>query len=184
MDIIYPEIGICGLSCRLCPRYQTEAASKCGGCKSPDRMAAGCPFITCAIKKMGVEFCGDCKTSESCGKWRSHRAVGRGHDSFKSYQKLEDDIRFIQAEGMKVFDGQQRLREALLRRLLNGYNEGRSKNYYSIAATVMEIPELEGALEEATTGAVTMSIKDKSRMMHARLDAVALKKGYRLNLRK
>jgi len=28
MIIKYPEIGICGLSCRLCPRYHTESKSK------------------------------------------------------------------------------------------------------------------------------------------------------------
>ncbi|WP_241422576.1 hypothetical protein [Candidatus Contubernalis alkaliaceticus] len=56
MKIKYPAIGICGLSCRLCPRYNTEAKSRCLGCKSEDRMAVGCPFITCAVKKKGVEF--------------------------------------------------------------------------------------------------------------------------------
>jgi len=45
MIIKYPEIGICGLSCRLCPRYHTESKSRCGGCKSEFRMSAGCPFI-------------------------------------------------------------------------------------------------------------------------------------------
>ena len=41
MKIKYPEIGICGLSCRLCPRFHTETQSKCNGCKSESRMA-GC----------------------------------------------------------------------------------------------------------------------------------------------
>jgi len=34
MQIKYPEIGICGLSCRLCPIYNTKAESRCLGCKS------------------------------------------------------------------------------------------------------------------------------------------------------
>ena len=68
LKIEYPEIGICGLSCQLCPNYNTETQSLCLGCKSEVRMAIGCPFITCAIKKKGVEFCWDCKESKTCKK--------------------------------------------------------------------------------------------------------------------
>lgn len=42
MEIEYPEIGICGLSCVLCPNYNTNTKSRCLGCKSEDRMAVGC----------------------------------------------------------------------------------------------------------------------------------------------
>jgi hypothetical protein len=38
IQIKYPEIGICGLSCRLCSRYHTESKSRCGGCKSEFRI--------------------------------------------------------------------------------------------------------------------------------------------------
>jgi hypothetical protein len=184
MEIKYPAIGICGLSCRLCPSYQTAAASRCSGCKSEDRMAVGCPFITCAVKKKGLEFCWDCGENESCEKWQKHRMLGRQYDSFKSYQKLEDDINFIKANGIQAYDEQQGIREALLMRLLNEFNEGRSKSYYCIAATVMEIDELRSSLEEASSGSKSLNIKEKSRTMHAILDSIALKKGYRLSLRK
>jgi len=58
MNIRFKEIGICGLSCYLCPRYQTDTKSRCLGCKSEDRLTAGCPFITCAIKKKVLSFVG------------------------------------------------------------------------------------------------------------------------------
>ena len=48
-------------------------------------------------------------------------------NSFKSYQKLEDDINFIKSRGILVCEEQQGIRETLLIRLLNEYNEGRSK---------------------------------------------------------
>ena len=184
MEIKYPEIGICGLSCRLCPNYQTAAASKCRGCKSPARMVIGCPFITCAIKKKGVEFCWDCGENESCEKWKRHRETGKERDSFKSYQKLEDDINFIQVNGIKIYDEQQKIRETLLIRMLSEFNEGRSKSYYCIAATVMDIDELRNSLEAAAATSKSLSVKERSKKMHAILDSIALKKGYRLNLRK
>jgi hypothetical protein len=184
MQMKYPEIGICGLSCRLCPRYQSSFPGRCGGCKIGSRMTAGCPFITCALKRKGVEFCWECGESESCRRWRRHREASREHDSFKCYQKLEEDIEYVQTNGVEAFDGLQKAREALLLRLLGGFNEGRSKSYYCIAATVMDINELEDALAEAEAGTKSMGLKDKARMMHAILDASASRKGYRLSLRK
>ena len=142
MEIDFPPIGICGLSCRLCPSYHTEGKSRCGGCKSEYRMAAGCPFITCAVKRKGIEFCGDCHESGTCGKWKKHWEFGMEHDTFKCYRKLEDNIAFISEHGVEKFDKLQMKREALLRDMLRDFNEGRSKSYYCIAATVMETGEL------------------------------------------
>ena len=184
MEIKYPQIGICGLSCRLCPRYQTEAASRCHGCKSQERMAVGCPFITCAIRKVGVEFCWDCRDNGSCEKWKKHREAGKEHDSFKSYQKLEDDINFIRINGIKAYDELQVTRESLLLRLINEFKKGRSRSYYCIAATVLGIDELRDALGEATAKSNLSNITDKSKLMHSILDRIALKKGYHLSLRK
>jgi hypothetical protein len=104
MKIKYPEIGICGLSCRLCPNYNTDTKSRCLGCKSEGGMAVGCPFITCAVKKRGIEFCWDCQENESCEKWRKHREFGKRHDTFKCNQKLENDIAFIQRNGVAEFE--------------------------------------------------------------------------------
>ena len=106
------------------------------------------------------------------------------HDSFKSYQKLEDDIGFIQANGIEAYEEQQRIRKSLLVSLLDDFNDGRSKSYYCIAATVMDIDELKSALEEASARPEPLNIKDKARMMHSILDEIALEKGYLLKLRK
>ena len=149
MSISYPEIGICGLSCRLCPTYNTEATSRCGGCKSESRMAVGYPFITCAVRRKEIEFCWDCEENQACEKWKKHRELGKQYDSFKCYQKLEDDINFIQANGVDRFEEQQRSRERILTEMLREFNEGRSKSYYCIAATVLEIEELRNALDNA-----------------------------------
>ncbi len=182
MDIHYPEIGICGLSCRLCPRYHTEGESRCSGCKTESRMGAGCPFITCAIKKKHLEFCCDCEESLTCDKWKKHREAGRSHDSFKCYQKLEEDIAFIQEHGIRQFEEAQKAREALLKIMLQEFNEGRSKSYYCIAATVLTPEELRDALDEARRSGV--DIKSRSRALHAALDKAAARNGRSLRLRK
>jgi hypothetical protein len=184
MEINYPEIGICGLSCRLCPHYHTEGASRCWGCKTESRMGAGCPFITCALKRKGIEFCGDCKESETCEKWKKHRKSAKKVDSFKCYQKLEDDIACIRKNGVGFFEKTQKIREHLLKEMLQEFNEGRSKSYYCIAATVMETGELEEALSEAKKNSDGLDIKKKSRVLHSLLDEIARQRNYYLKLRK
>ncbi|PKL64623.1 MAG: hypothetical protein CVV32_08100 [Methanomicrobiales archaeon HGW-Methanomicrobiales-3] len=184
MTISYPEIAICGLSCRLCPHYHTEGRSRCGGCKTESRISAGCPFITCALKKKGVEFCWDCKEQEMCEKWARHRKAGKTADSFKCYQTLEDDIAFIQKDGVEAFENLQKKRESLLNEMLAEFNEGRSKSYYCIAATVLAIAELERILAEAKKNSAGLAIKEKAGVLHALLDDVARQRNYHLKLRK
>lgn len=184
MEIKYPEVGICGLSCRLCPRYQTDGESKCGGCKSESRMAAGCPFITCAIKKKSVEFCWDCEEHVTCEKWRKRRESGKHQDSFKCYQRLDDDIAFIGEHGIEEFEKAQKTRENLLLEMLREYNEGRSKSYYCIAATILEIEELKKALNGARKDSMGLDIKGKSKILHSVLDEIVVQKNYCLKLRK
>jgi len=184
MEIRYPEIGICGLSCRLCPNYHMTTASRCSGCKSEGRMTVGCPFITCAVKKKGIEFCWDCGENGTCQKWKKHRDAGKKNDSFKCYQKLEDDIASIRKNGVVEFERSQKVREQLLQVMLQQFNEGRSKSYFCIAATVLEIAELKEALDTAAQGSEGLSLKERSRLLHSTLDDIAARKHYNLKLRK
>jgi hypothetical protein len=180
----YPEIGICGLYCRLCPAYHRETASKCEGCKSKSTIIVGCTFINCAVKKKGIEFCWLCSENKICEKWRKHRELGKLHDSFVCYQKLESNIFFIQEHGIAEFEKQQKSREQLLGDMLKEFNEGRSKSYYCIAATVLEIGDLEESLAEARKQASGLKPKEKARILHAILDRVADRKKRYLRLRK
>ena len=184
VKIVHPEIGICGLSCRLCPMHHVDGESRCGGCKSEFRMTAGCPFITCAIRKREIEFCWDCTEHNTCEKWSKHREGGKNHDSFKCYQKLEDNIAFIQENGVSEFEKLQKKREKLLKQMLRDFNEGRSKRYYCIAATVFEIDELQKLLNAGIGLSKGFEIRGKSKVLHSLLDSAANKKNYLLKLRK
>lgn len=184
MEIKYPQIGVCGLSCNLCPMYHMNSKSKCEGCKSETRISLGCSFITCAVKKKGIEFCWECNESLNCERWKKHREAGKKVDSFKCYQKLEDDICFIQNNGVEQFMRNQNVREEILKGMLDNFNEGRSKSYYCIAVTIMEIEELEEAVRRAKKDFIGLDIKGKSKTLHKILDEIANKKMYKLKLRK
>jgi len=184
MEIHYPEIGICGLSCRLCPMYNTGAESRCLGCKSPARIAVGCPFITCAIKRKGVEFCWDCEEHPACEKWRKHREAGKKGDSFTCYQTLEEDIACIQTSGVEEFNRIQKTREKFLKEMVQEFNEGRSKSYYCIASTLLSTDELDEAMEKARHATHGLSRKEKSRVLHSLIDEIGRRRKYQLKLRK
>ena len=164
--------------------YNSDTTSRCEGCKSPTRMAVGCPFITCAVKKRGIEFCWLCSESASCEKWANHRKAGRQYDSFKCYQKLEADIQFVLDHGVMEFELQQKIREALLKEMLSEFNDGRSKSYYCIASTVLAVDELQEVLEKAKEQTKGLVLKEKSKIMHMLLEQISSKKGYLLKLRK
>lgn len=68
--------------------------------------------------------------------------------------------------------------------MLQEYNEGRSKSYYCIEVTVMEIVELEEALMNANKISEGLEIKERSRVLHAMLDEIARQSNYYLKLRK
>jgi hypothetical protein len=152
--------------------------------KSEYRMGAGCPFITCAVKRKGLEFCWQCAESNTCIKWRKKRKFSQKHDSFVCYQKVEDNIAFIKQHGVRVFEKDQQDRERLLKQILSGFNEGRSKRYYCIAANVFETRELETVIIKAKRDSVGLDIKSKSKVLHSILDEIAEKKHYCLKLRK
>ncbi len=184
MAFKYPEVGVCGLSCRLCPRHYTKGKSRCGGCKSDYRMAIGCPFITCAVKRKGLEFCWECKENKTCEKWNNHREFSKQYDTFKCYQKLEEDIVFIQINGIEEFERLQKIREETLKEMLLDFDEGRSKSYYCIAASVLEIEDLKKVLKEAKEKSRGLEIKEKSKVLHSLIDTVARRKNHFLKLRK
>lgn len=164
--------------------FYIKGENRCCGCKSESRKFVGCTFINCATKKKGIEFCWDCEENKSCNKWKKHREFSKNRDSFVCYQRLEDNVRFIQSHGVEEFDKVQRIREKLLIGMLQEFNEGHSKSYYCIASTVLEITELENALKEARKQSENLEIKEKAKIMHQILNSIAETKNYYLKLRK
>jgi hypothetical protein len=179
----YPQIGICGLSCRLCPAYHRETVSKCEGCKTKSRVNVGCTFIRCAFKKKDLEFCWLCEDTDSCRKFRKHKEFSRHHDSFVCYQKLEENIGLAR-EDVVEFEQDQKKRENLLKEMLSKFNEGRSKTYYCIASSVCEIEDLKRILDLAKVQSIGLDIKEKSKVLHHLLDNLAKEKNLLLKLRK
>ena len=68
--------------------------------------------------------------------------------------------------------------------MLKEFNEGRSKTYFCIAATVLEIEELKRAINQAKVKSKGLDVKTKSEILHSLIDEIAEKKNYNMKLRK
>ncbi|MCW3996980.1 MAG: hypothetical protein NWF10_00185 [Candidatus Bathyarchaeota archaeon] len=68
--------------------------------------------------------------------------------------------------------------------MLGEFNEGRSKSYFCIAATVLGLEELKAVVDEAKDKSEGLDVKSKSKILRSILDEVAEKKNYCLKLRK
>ena len=142
------------------------------------------PLITCAVKKRGIEFCWQCPEQEGCEKWNGHRKRGHFRDSFVCYQRLEDNIAFVRRSGFSAFVEDQRERERLLSAMLAEFDDGRSKSFFCVVATVMDVGEITHAIAQAEDESAGRDVKEKSKALHALFDKIAEERGYHLKLRK
>ena len=111
----YPTVGVCGLDCGLCPRYYTVGTSRCPGCGGPgfsDRHPS-CSFITCCVKKRGLEACGQCPEFP-CSKFKSEEDYRQAElsSSYPPDRKVLSNSRFIKEKGVFCPQGVARTQRA------------------------------------------------------------------------
>jgi len=139
-----PTLGCCGLDCGLCPRYHTEGDSRCPGCCGPkffDKHPS-CGFITCCVKKKGLEVCAQCDEFPCTRTEDSENVL----DSFVTHRKTLPNLYLIKAHGLAAFMEQQKKRIELLETMITDFNDGKSKSFYCIAATLLPVADLETAV--------------------------------------
>ena len=105
MNKKYFTLGCCGLDCGLCPRFYTEGSSKCPGCYGVDfeNKHPSCFFITCCVKKKGLEVCCECNAFP-CSKF--DKETGET-DSFITHRRVIQNQNYIKEHGIIAFIEQQ-----------------------------------------------------------------------------
>ncbi|OLS13292.1 MAG: hypothetical protein RBG13Loki_3075 [Promethearchaeota archaeon CR_4] len=172
----------------MCPTFHGSGSSRCPGCYGPDFTTKhpSCSVITCCVKKHHFEVCAQCGEFP-CDKFA--KRLDSLTDSILTYKNIRHNMIFIKEQGLPKFIEQQKQRMTLLERMLSGYNEGRSKSMYCIAATLLPLDKLSAALNEADTKSKntkleTTDVKQRAQILHDVLNAIALKEGIELKLRK
>jgi len=188
----YPTIGVCGLDCGLCPRYYTSGPSRCPGCGGPNFLNKhpSCSFITCCIKKKNFEVCADCPDFP-CSKFKSEKDIQEfeGSSSYPPYKKIILNLNFIKEFGIESFIYNQKKRILLLEKLLQDFDDGRSKSYFCKATALLDIKSLEDILHKAdqkekSDKIRTTDIKTKNKIVKDFLNDSAHKEGIVLTVKK
>lgn len=144
----FPTIGCCGIDCALCPRYHTKGSSKCPGCFGPgfSDKHPGCSIITCCVKRRGLETCAQCEAFP-CEKFGGFDSA----DSFVTHKMCLKNLGTIREMGLSEFLKSQEKRIQLLERMLEEYDDGRSKGFYCLSAALLPMEDLERAIGQASS---------------------------------
>ena len=185
----YPTLGCCGLDCGLCPRHYSAGPSRCPGCCGPSffNVSPGCGTITCCVKKKGLEVCAQCDEFP-CSRFASWLDKWWLEDSVVTHRKIKPNLDFIKAHGLEKFLQQQARRIKLLEKMLAGYNDGRSKGFYCLAAALLPIAALETSLSRTERSmkadkVKSDDVKTKAKILRGFLEGFATKEGVELRLR-
>jgi hypothetical protein len=147
----YPTIGVCGLECGLCPRYYTSGTSRCPGCGGPKFLNKhpSCSFLTCCVKKNNFEVCADCPNFP-CSKFRSEIEIQdfEGSSSYPPYKKIMLNLNYIKEQGIENYIDAQKRRIRLLVKLLQDFDDGRSKSFFCKAVALLDIKSIEDSLNK------------------------------------
>ncbi|MFH1213349.1 MAG: DUF3795 domain-containing protein [Candidatus Neomarinimicrobiota bacterium] len=178
----YPLFALCGLNCGLCPRYQTEGASRCPGCGGPDfhLKHPTCPVVTCNKKHDNVEFCFQC-SAYPCRKYAEPSTV----DSFISYLNVLVDFAKAQAD-LDKYKAEIREKVGFLEFLLQNYNDGRRKSFYCTAVNNLDVNSLRQIREriEQSIKSQATDLKNKIQTIVDLFEGKARLEGVELKLRK
>lgn len=166
-------IGCCGISCGLCPRYQSKAKSRCLGC-GPDDHCGYCSIYKCCTKKHEFETCAECEEfpCDKFSKWFDQ-------DSFVTHQKCLSNIQNIKKIGIDKFLIEQGARKELLEIMLEKYNHGRSMSFYCLASALINIKDIRKILNQ-----IENSKEDKPILLKMLIQELAENEKLILRLRK
>ena len=185
----YPTIACCGLDCGLCPRYYTQGKSRCPGCCGPGffKVHPSCSFITCCIKKKGLEVCGECPEFP-CSKFKSEKEYQQwweGSSSYPPNKNILPNLNFIKKYGIEKFIEQQKSRMKLLKKMIKNFDDGRSRSFFFRASALLDLKSLTGSIDKATRKIKEEKIrkddiKSKAKTLKTVINEIASKKGIEL----
>ncbi|NSW91699.1 MAG: DUF3795 domain-containing protein [Firmicutes bacterium] len=180
-------LGCCGLDCGLCPRFYTEGASKCPGCYGVDfeNKHPSCSFITCCVKKKGLEVCGECGDFP-CSRF--DKETGET-DSFITHRRVIQNQNYIKEYGIVAFIEQQNQRMSFLQTMLGCYDDGKCKSFFCLAVTLLSLKSLSESLIKAEKeikerGIDKEDLKVKAKIIREILNQLASEENEELKLRK
>lgn len=172
----HPQFSQCGLNCLLCPMQINGYCPGCGGGEGNQ----SCAIARCAIEHGIGEFCFQCP-GYPCQRYQAMME----YDSFLPHSRMIQDLELSRREGLEVYITQISERRAILDQLLAGWNDGRRKSFYCLAAYLLDLDSLRCVFEHIQASAPEeMTVKEKAMIAAAALNSAAQEQGIALKLNK
>jgi len=135
----YPLFSLCGLNCGLCPIHHMD--NGCPGCGGGEGHRS-CAIVKCSLQHGAVEYCWQ------CGEYPCERYDGiMDYDSFMTHKNMFSDFDKAQRIGLDAYRAELEEKAAILRTLLEGYNDGRRKTCFCQAVTLLELPDIRDVMK-------------------------------------
>ena len=165
-------LSLCGLNCGLCPMFLGEY---CGGCGNGNQ---SCAIARCSLGQGKIEYCYE------CGKYPCEKYDGyEEFDSFITHRRQLADLERAKEIGIDAYNREQTEKKRILNDLLTNYNDGRKKAFFCVAVNLLELPELQEAMERLSA-ADELPIKEKSKYAADVFQKIADRRNVELKLRK
>ena len=169
--------SLCGLNCGLCTMHLDVYCPGCGGGEGNQ----SCKIAKCSLQHGKIEYCYQCG-SFPCERYK---AVDE-YDSFITHQNMLKDFEKMKAAGAEAYRKEQVEKMEILKDLLDHYNDGRKKTFFCLAVNLLELDDLQTAMEKMKKEEQerNLSAKDKAAYLTQLLREAAGQKNIILKLRR
>jgi hypothetical protein len=180
----FPTIGCCGIDCGLCPRFYTTGTSRCPGCGGSNFSTKhpSCGILTCCASKHQQETCGSCPEfpCQKLDKWDIS-------DSFVSHLPSLSNLRVLKNFGLAPFLDQQSIRMKTLTKLLEHFNDSRSKSFFCLVTALLPLPEIKQLnieMDKLLESDLNQLPKERALQIKKYIDKIADSHNIKIKLRK
>lgn len=167
--------SLCGLNCGLCPMF---LGKHCGGCGVDNQ---SCAIAKCSLDKGKMEYCYEC-AHYPCKKYQHIDE----YDSFITHRRQKSDLEKAQRIGIEEYNFEQQTKIQILNELLSNYNDGRRKNFFCVAVNLLELSEIQEAINHirANDRLPLMTLKEQCSYVVDIFQKIANRRNIELKLNK
>lgn len=175
------RFSLCGLNCALCVMRLDGYCPGCGG--GPGNQ--GCTIARCSLSHGSpggkpLAYCFECG-EYPCARYENIDA----YDSFITHRRQLADMEKAKNSGLSPCHEALDAKEAILRSLLEGYNDGRRKTFFCLAVNLLSREDAEAAMEQIEKRALpSMTMKEKARIAVSCFEELGDRRGIALRLNK
>ena len=168
------RFSLCGLNCILCSMHLGGYCPGCGG-------GAGnqsCTIARCSLEHGQIAYCWECP-QYPCAHYQDFDK----QDSFVPHRNRQQDIALARELGTDSYLSLLEKKRGILEQLLEHYNAGRHKTFFTTAVYLLPLEDLENTLKILNTQP-EQEKKERALAAANLLQAAADRRGICLKLKK